>query len=163
MTWFRVEAVGPDDLDSIASRMSFTADIAAPAQRIFEILTTAENQGEWFQDFKEMKWIGLQTEGVGAERIIALKLLSVKERFIVWEPGKRFAFTLFASTLPLVKKMVEDMKLEEDGAVTRLTWTVHYELKIKVLSFAEPLLQKTFGAMFEKSVHGLKRYAERGR
>jgi hypothetical protein len=46
--------------------------------------------------------------GVGAEREIEPKL-TVKERFLAWEPGKRLTFTVFAIA-PVVDAM-EDMLL----------------------------------------------------
>lgn len=159
--WFRVEAVTADTMGDIPSSMTFEADVPAKPERVFEILSTAENQRDWFKDFARARWLGLRSEGVGAERIVELKLLRVKERFLIWEPGKRLAFTIFGATLPLIRRMTEDMVLEPKGEGTRLTWTVRYELRHPLMKVADPLLRRDFGGMFQSSLEGLARYAGR--
>src|SRR5205823_552139 len=95
---------------------------------------------------------------VGSTRTVKLKTLSVKETFLVWEPGKRYSFSIDEITLPLVKSMMEDMKLEEtiDGG-TRFKWDVHYTPTLLMIIF-HPIARGIFGKMFTQSLKNLNKY-----
>ena len=106
----------------------------------------------------------LHGDRVGAEREVELKALTVRERFLAWEPGKRLAFTVYGSTLPLLKAMLEDMVLEpvEAGGqvrATRLIWRAHYEPSL-LMRLVHPLGRMIFGELFKASGEGLARYAK---
>jgi uncharacterized protein YndB with AHSA1/START domain len=156
--WFAVEArdlryppTSPHVLENVAI-------IDAAPERVFEVFAKAENQREWFQDFVACRWTTPGPHGVGAEREIELKLLTVKERFLAWDPGKRLTFTIHASTLPMVDGMVEDMLFEPTGeGKTRFTWRVHYTPKLFMRPL-HPILRGVFGKMFTASTTGVARY-----
>src|SRR4051812_6234109 len=105
--WFDVEAM---DL-GFTTRSPFVLEnqavINATPDRVFAIFATGERQAEWFQDFVACRWTSAEPHGNGAEREVELKLLTVKERFLAWEEGKRLSFTVYGITLPLVSAMVE--------------------------------------------------------
>jgi len=157
--WF---ATVPTDLDFTTSspqRLVFDALIEARPQRVFEIFARGEAQETWFQDFKAVRWTSPEPHSVGTTREIQLKLLTVKERFVAWEPGVRLTFSIDAISLPLVRRMMEDMQFEAVGEKgTRLVWTIHYEpaLLMKPLHFAAKMV---FTKMFRKSLDGLVKYA----
>jgi len=157
--WFDVEAVPLSFTESSPYRIENTTSIDAPAARVFQILATGERQEEWFQDFVACRWTTPEPRGVGAEREVALKLLTVKERFVAWEPGKRLTFHIHAITLPFVKAMLEDMVIEPTGDRTcRFTWTVHYRPSL-LMRLVHPVGRAVFGKMFRGSIQGLAKYA----
>ncbi|MFT3774979.1 MAG: SRPBCC family protein [Minicystis sp.] len=124
------------------------------------MFATGERQTEWFQDFVACRWTSPAPHGVGSEREIELKLLTVKERFLAWEPGKRLTFHIHAITLPFVKAMVEDMVMEPlSDRSCRVTWTVHYRPSL-LMKLGHPIGRAIFGKMFKGSLDGLAKYAK---
>jgi len=157
--WFDVDAVPLSFTGSSRFHLENTVIIDATPTRVFQILATAEAQAEWFQDFVACRW-STSSRGVGAEREIQLKLLTVKERFLAWDQDRRLAFHVFAVSLPFVKAMIEDMVLEPLGDhATRLIWRVHYEPTLPMRA-VHPLARMIFGEMFKTSAEGLARYAK---
>jgi uncharacterized protein YndB with AHSA1/START domain len=158
--WFDVEAVPLSFTESSPHHIEASALIDAPPARVFAIMATGEGQKEWFQDFVACRWTTPAPHGVGAEREIELKALTVKERFLAWEPGKRLAFTIYGITVPLVTAMIEDMTFEAVGErATRLVWRVHYRPSL-VMKVIHPIGRAIFGEMFRSSAEGLARYAK---
>jgi hypothetical protein len=96
---------------------------------------------------------------VGAEREVELALLRVKERFLVWEPGKRLSFHVYAITIPLIAAMLEDLTFEPEGSGTRFTWRVHYRPAL-LMRAVHPIGRRIFGGMFKESGEGLARYVK---
>ena len=157
--WFDVEAVPISFTESSPYHFENVVLIDASPARVFEIWATGENQKDWFQDFVANRWTSA-ARGAGAEREVELKLLTVKERFLVWEPGKRLAFCMYGITLPLVKAMVEDITLEPVGDhATRMTWKAHYEPSL-LMRIIHPLGRMIFAELFKSSSEGLARYAK---
>lgn len=141
-------------------RMSFDATAEAPPARVFEVLADDAAMKKWFADCKDVRWTSAAPYGVGSTRDVQLKMLSVKERFLAWEPGVRITFSIDAITIPLVKALVEDIQLEALGEKgTRIVWTVHYEPSL-VMRAAHPVAKMVFGKMWRASLAGLVKYAD---
>ncbi len=157
--WFDAVPVPLSFIETSPFKLENVVLIDAPPARVFQILTTAEQQEVWFQDFVACRWSS-NVRGVGAEREIELKLLTVKERFLVWEQDRRLVFHVHAVTLPLLKAMVEDYVLEPVGdRATRFTWRVHYAPSL-AMRVVHPFARAMFGEMFKASAEGLARYAK---
>ena len=159
--WFYVE---PSDV-SFLSRGPFEfnneAVIAAPPERVFEIFATGERQTEWFKDFVGYRWTSDEPHGVGSRREVELKMLRVKERFFIWEPGKRMSFSIDAITLPLVAQMAEDLQFEPSGkGSTWVRWRAVYE-PTPMMRLFHPVARTIFGKMFRASLDGLAKYVAR--
>ena len=160
--WFDLEAVPLQFTESSPFHIETVTLIDATPERVFDILSTGERQADWFQDFVENRWT-TETRGVGAEREVELKLLSVKERFLAWDRGRRLAFHFYATTLPVTRATIEDMVLEavdvRGARATRFTWRVHYRPTLPA-RLLHPLVRLIFGRMFKVSAAGLARYAK---
>jgi len=157
--WFPTKPSELDYADSSSFRIANVVTIAAPPARVFELFATGERQETWFADFKACRWSSPEPHGVGSTREIELKMLTVKERFLAWEPGARMTFSIDAITLPIVKQMMEDLRFEPFDGGTRLVWHVHYEPTLPMRA-VHPAARTIFGRMFRLSAEGLKRYAE---
>ena len=157
--WFAVEEAGLDFCEKSPFRIETEAVLDVDPDRAFALITNGAEQGRWFADFVACRWTSGEPYGVGSTREIELKLLTVKEKFIAWEPGKRLAFSIYGATLPMVKRMVEDLQLSSIGPnKTRLQWTAHYEPRTFIRPL-HPIARGVFGKMFTKSAAGLTRYA----
>ena len=157
--WFEVEAVPLEFTLSSPFHIETVALIDATPERVFDILSTGEGQKEWFQDFVENRWTNA-IRGVGAEREVELKLFTVKERFLAWDRGRRLAFHIHGSTLPITTATIEDMALEAVGErSTRLTWRVHYRPTLPA-RLLHPIVKLIFRQLFKASAEGLARYAK---
>jgi len=160
--WFYVDPVDIRYVERSPHQFQNEARLSVPPERAFEIVALDEGAPEWFKDFVACRWTSDPPYGVGSTRDIELKLLTVKERFLVWDPGKRVSFCLYASTLPIVDQMLEDMTFEPSGdGGTRFVWTVHYTPS-SLMRPIHGVVRKMFGGMFKASIEGLRRYTERG-
>jgi uncharacterized protein YndB with AHSA1/START domain len=154
--WFNTKPSDPSYVDTSPHRIANVVTIDAPPRRVFDIFATADHQDEWMHDFKMCRWTSGEPHGVGATREIELKPLTVKERFLVWEPGERLMFSVDAITLPLVNQMMEDMRFESisGGTATRLVWHVHYT-PTRVATPIHPVARAIFAHMFSASAQKL--------
>lgn len=134
--------------------------IEAPPETVFKVLSESD-WGQWFVDFESVTWTSPKPYGVGSTRIVKLKMLSVDERFLAWDPGSRFSFSIDAIDLPLVEGMMEDMQMTplDNGQATEFRWRVYYT-PTALMSAIHPIARGIFEGMFKQSLANLKTYTE---
>jgi len=122
-----VKSLAPTDLaffDSAAMRIVASARLSASPTRVFDSFADPAAWPHWFPLLKTARWVA-GTPGIGAEREVEMVALGrFRERFIAWEPGRRFAFTMIGSTSPLAVQLAEDYRLTADGGGTRVDWVM---------------------------------------
>ena len=147
------------DLDWIATApvmLRVEGRFAAPPARVFEAFADAAGWTEWFPSMTRAAWVAGQG-GVGSEREVTVRGFgAVRERFLAWEPGARFSFTMIAASSPLVRRMGEDYRLSPDGAGTRLDCTVGIEPS-RVGRLAMPIARRILQRSFRGAVARLDR------
>ncbi len=159
--WFRTKPSDLSYVDSAPQRIANVVTIRAPPERVFDLFATGERQDEWFQDFVACRYTSPEPHTVGATREIELKMLTVKERFLAWERGKRLSFSIDGITLPIVEQMMEDLRFEPaEGGKTRLVWHVFYTPSL-VMRPVHGAARMVFSQMFQRSAGLLQRFAER--
>jgi len=155
--WFPLAPSGLDFLGTAPFRFHNQARVPATPQQVFDVLADIDSWPRWFKDFKGATWTSPAPYGVGSTRDVKLLPLSVKERFLAWTPGERFAFTMEAITLPLVSQLMEEWRLTADGAGTVVEWTVCYRPTLLTRAL-HPLVRAIFDGMFKASLRGLDTY-----
>jgi hypothetical protein len=121
----------PVDLSWIEARpdaVRVSIALAAAPARVFEALADAPGWTRWFPLMHRAASIGGgdgDGGGVGAEREVAVRGFGrLRERFLAWEPGARYAFTMIGVTSPLIAQMGEDYRITPTGDGARLDWTM---------------------------------------
>lgn len=146
------------------TNIHFEIPVKASLHRLFEIMTTEENQHVWAKGYVKTVWHNEKPHGVGTVRDIVLEHISVRERFTVWEEGKRVAFSADALTVPLAENLMEDIRFEavsEEGSL--IIWDVYYTPRWWVLPLAGLLTKHVFTPMFRQFAEGFAQYAEKKR
>lgn len=157
--WFRLAptdlvfaAIAPHELRS-------EAVIAAAPERVFSLFVDAKRMGEWVEDFVSCTWDPPLTRGVGAGREVAVRMLRARQRVLAWQPGERLALSAEAVTVPLVTRMLEDVRFDRLGpARTRVTWRALYAPSLAVLP-VHAVLRRRFGRLLDRSLLALSRRA----
>lgn len=120
-----MEPMQLSDLDVAPFRVEQRAILPGSPERVFAELAEPAAWVAWFPLMREARWTSEVTAAPGATRQVRLRLLGrFDERFLAWEPGRRFAFTMTGSTSPLARRMAEDWRLAPAGADTELTWII---------------------------------------
>jgi len=148
--------------------------VFAPPERVFDVLTSEREMFEWLEPLAEVRYTSAPPRGVGATREVVIDLLqrsprqtgagalAVKERVLAWERGKRFAFAIDEMNLPIVRQMVEDMRLERLGpGRTLLRYHVHYCPSVPMRA-VHPIARTVFDKMFRDAARRIAMVAARG-
>lgn len=108
---------------------SFEIPSQRSAEETFDLVVDPDLEGEWFPNFHSCHW-EKEIGGVGARRIYRLTYARLIEEVTVWEPGHRFQFWISSSTLPFIKRFLEDYRFvaKPDGGCT-LHWRICYEVR----------------------------------
>lgn len=158
--WFDLTEASVGFIESSPYRFVNEAIYSAPPERVFDVFAKGEGQREWFVDFVENRWDSPEPHGVGTTRVVELKAISVRERFLIWERGKRMTFSIYKSTLPLVSEMLEDLQFEPaKGGGTRFLWRACYRPSF-ITRPVHPIVRAIFGRMFKKTTEQLGRWLD---
>lgn len=103
-------------------RFTATAKLDADPLAVFAELS---DPSLWFPLMRRSVWKTGATSGIGAEREVDMRTFGkFRERMLAWDPGERVAFSMIATTSPLVETMGEDWLVTRDDIYTRLDWLV---------------------------------------
>ncbi|MGK3992446.1 SRPBCC family protein [Sorangium sp. So ce1024] len=156
--WFKLEAADLDFTRHAPFRIEVASLLQAPPDRVFNVFAKPEGMRDWIVGFVGCTWTSPEPHGVGSTRELELNAITFREHFIGWEPGRRFCFAIDATTLPLMRRMVEDIQLEPSGAnATLLRWTVHYEPRLLVRAI-HPIARRLISEGYRASAERLSRY-----
>jgi hypothetical protein len=116
-------------LTSAPTRFSETFEIPKPAADVWAELI-GDKPLDWCRALS-ITWTSPRPLGVGATRTAKiLGALTANERFFIWEDGRRNAFCITDTNLPVFTRLAEDSLVEPLGPDRcRFTWTIAMELK----------------------------------
>lgn len=155
--WFELERCNLDFINHAPFNMMHEVKLPIPPEQVFDILVNHKWE-DWFPDFVSTQWKTQEPHGIGSIREANLKTVKARERFLAWEEGKRFCFTIDAVTLPLVNAMAEDIQLTPSGDnSTLMSYRIYYDPK-PMTRLIHPLVRSYYGRMFKNSMISLQKY-----
>jgi hypothetical protein len=143
-------------------RMVTDIILPAPPLKVFLALADSPSYARWYKEVSRITWTSQQPSMLGATREVTVKEfgvpLSVRERFIAWDEGRRFAFSMEALSLPLLVSGGEDYRLGQLGEdQSRLLWIFCYEPKL-VIRLTHPFVRWFFQQQFQRAAERLAEY-----
>ena len=105
----------PGWIEHAPVRIEVTRRIAAPVGTVWGIVADHTSWPTWFAELDRVEVTG-EANAVGGSRRVTIRGIKVDEVFTAWEPERRFAFAVVATSLRLVSSMAESVELEPDGA-----------------------------------------------
>lgn len=155
----RMRELEPVDLEWIGrapQQIKVTARFSVAPDRVFAAFADAASWPSWFPMMTSAVSDGGAAGGLGGVREVALRGLGrFRERFIAWEPG-RFAFTVIATSSPILRRLGEDYRLTADGTGTRFDWTMGAELR-GVGTVVAPMLRLIMRRVVARAGRNLER------
>ncbi len=157
---FKCEPVGLDFIERAAWRFENVVELDAAPEAVFDIFADGHSWPLWFNGIKHVEWTSPEPKGVGTTRTVTLTTMAVREHFLAWERGRRFAFRFEGSSLPLCRAGIEDYRLEGLGAGrTRFVYGVYLDPS-PIVRLAGPIARAQLRWMFRQGAEGLKAYVE---
>lgn len=150
-----------DFLETAPLRATLVRTIRGTPDAVFAVLADNERWPEWFAFFRECRTTS--AAGVGGTRHVDAGGMKVDERFLAWEPGRAWVFTLTTCRPRVIRSLVEGAWLEPAGPdATRITWRIGVEFAAP-LRWLSPLLRWHVARMTGKLIDGLDARMRRGR
>ena len=145
-----LEATNLEFFETSKHRIVGRAHLSASPERVFASFAEPSEWPKWFPMLRSATWIG-QAGGVGSEREVRMGggLGVFRERFIAWEPGVRYSFTMFETSSPLVNQLAEDYRLAPEDGGTRLDW-VMAGAPTTIGRIAWPVTKALLGSFFRR-------------
>jgi uncharacterized protein YndB with AHSA1/START domain len=145
----------PDFIDTASELITTEVVAAASPEEVWAVFTDNERWPEWFPAAKSCRTTSDQAEGVGSTRWIHFDLFKVNERFVAWDPPRRWAFTILDANLPGIVSVVEQAIIEPvDEHQTRVTYTLAADLASYMRPLV-PMLRWRLGSLFKKGLAGI--------
>jgi len=144
------------------ARKQFTYDftIGASSERVFDTVVHPERMDRWLPDLRAARWLTPEPHGVESLREIRLPWLRVEEKVLVWERGERFVFRIAATSIPMLRRMVEDFRFTRLGpSKTRVQWTIAYQ-PARLFIPLEGLIYPRYSRLFEEACRRLRSHLE---
>lgn len=156
-----LEPVDPSFYDSAAWKIDVVRDVALARQDAWRIIADNASWPSWFPGIAVCETIGEPASGLGSKRHVKGRGLDVTERFIVWEPGAAWGFTILSMKRSFASRMAERVSLADAGdGRTRITYLMAIEPK-PWARWMRPLLTAGAQRVLGKALQNLEQHAVR--
>jgi uncharacterized protein YndB with AHSA1/START domain len=128
----------------------------APPEQVWKIYTDHAGWSSW----AGLGRARLATEGhpdrngVGAVRCFTKAGISAYEEVLSFEPPKRMTYRVVRGGIPIMTNHLGEVRLEPDGAGTRLTWRCRFDSSVPGLG---PPMRWMVTRLFRRALEGLAR------
>jgi Polyketide cyclase / dehydrase and lipid transport len=147
--WFDAAPVQESFFDTAPQVLREVFDVPRPAAEVWGDLTS-QHPLSWCRILRRVRWTSARPFGVGTTRTVrSIAGAMLRERYFVWEEGRRHAFYVTQTTLPVFRALAEDYLVEPVGEdACRFTWTIAIEPRplTEILNPANRLL---LGTLFQ--------------
>jgi hypothetical protein len=128
MAWHPLDEVDESFFSTAPHVYKYPVDLNVPPERVWESLVSDGSLADWGMGIK-LRWTTPRPFGVGTGRevVLPLGLMTVNERFFLWEEGVRFAFYVESANRAVIKAFAEDYVVEKTETGSRFTWTIAIE------------------------------------
>jgi hypothetical protein len=149
MAWHSLESVDESFFSTAPHVYRFPVELNVSPERVWESLVSDGSLADWGMGIK-LRWTSPRPFGVGTTRevVLPLGLMTVRERFFLWEEGRRYTFYVESSDRPMIKSFAEDYVVEKTASGSRFTWTIAIEPAPKfraLVAAGGPLNKLAFG------------------
>lgn len=142
-------------------RMKTTVCIEAPAERVWEYLSTVENIGDWVPAILSARCETGTRRGAGTVRVCKLEKFTVREEFLEWDEGRSFKYR--GTGAPMIEWATNRWTVEAVGNKTLVTSEAELKVKGGLLGrLLEPLVYLAARLGLPNSLAPLKHYCETG-
>ena len=147
----------PEDL-SFAERAPIVVRaetrVAASPEQVWPAFADAAAWTQWFAGMKDAHYTSPAPHGVGSTRSVHVMSMRADETILAFEPGRRFAFRVDATNVPVLDALVEVVTLEPEGAGTRVVYRQALATRPWLRLFA-PLLRRGMERGLRQGLAGL--------
>ena len=132
------------------------AETSVPAgpQAVWPALADAAAWPSWFSGMKDAHYTSPEPYGAGSTRRVRVMSLVADETILAFDVGKRFAFRVDSTNLPLLAALVEVVTLEAAGSTTRVVYRQALEPR-PWLRLLMPLLRGQMERGLRRGLDGL--------
>jgi hypothetical protein len=124
----KVQPVGEEFFATAPVQVSDTFEIPRPAAEVWDAISN-DRALHWCRALN-VRWTSPRPFQVGTTRKAKILggVITVDEQYYVWEEGRRQAFCVVGSNLPMFKHLAEDYIVEPNGpAACTFTWKAALE------------------------------------
>ncbi len=162
--YFECTPVGVDFLEQTKNVFKAEEIIRASPEQIFEVFEDAHAWTVWAMPIQKVEWTSPQPYGVGTTRSVHMMGgMTGFEEFVVWERGKRMAFTFVGCSKDATEKFLEDYRVTDLGDGTcRVQWHMAMETRgfsRHLMWMTRPLMGYANRRMFRKFREYTEAYA----
>ncbi|MGZ4678255.1 MAG: SRPBCC family protein [Acidimicrobiia bacterium] len=115
--------VGLDFLESAPVRFDYAAELPAPADRVFAVISADPVTWTWFPGLTEGRYEDGPPYGVGTRRAVVMEGVTYRETVLAWDEPTRWAYRVDESSESTFRALAEDWVMEPQGDQSVLRWT----------------------------------------
>ena len=132
------------------------AETSVPAspEAVWPALADAAAWPSWFSGMQDARYTSPGPYGVGSTRRVRVMSLVADETILAFDVGRRFAFRVDSTNLPLFAALVEVVTLEAVGGATRVVYRQALEPK-PWLRLLMPLVRGQMERGLRRGLEGL--------
>ena len=154
--WFRFDPVELDFLERAPRRHIAEASVALPREVVWRAFTDASTWHEWWPGVRSAGYRGEPPFGVGTFREADVGGWLMEETMLAWDEGRRWAYRIDRSTVPMARAQLEATELSDEADGTRVRWTLALQPRL-LMKLGKPWFDASVQRMLERAMRNLEK------